>query len=266
MPPLNYVDPPGRDWDLRPLVIIVPDSRAAAVVRLCMQKAQKWNFGLFSGMLGNFAGVEVAVAITDAGEDPTYVALRQLCFLFRPKVALYFGNATGAVEWLRPGDLTWVSEARRCFHPIAISDNMFHDDEAVFNSVDLQKRVLSAPAHVPDAVVVAKLQEKVSAERFPLALQQSFPGVRTGSSDRNVAAYRGLEFASHRYGVEAVDHGTYGFFAALETEQIGGAALLQVTAGCSVEYVAEFRHHAKRFNRLACEVLEAAAAALLSRG
>ncbi len=256
MTPMNYVDPPGRDWELRPVAVVTSDAAYGAAVARQMQNAKQQHFGLFAGWLGELGGFKAAVAASGGGEDPTYVAVRQLSFLFRPQLVLFLGGAIGAMESLLPGDVAWVRQARRCFHPVAVADNMFHDDEALFNSEDLRAKVLDAPVVGADPNISASIKAGILAPNYTAALQQEFPWVSVGSSDRPPARFRGVEFARTRYGVQALDQGSYGFLAALQDEELTGAALLQMRAGCSSEHEAEFQLHAARFEDFAATVLQ----------
>jgi len=257
MAPLPYIDPPGRDWDLRPLAIVVSDDALARAVLKRMRGGKGRHWGLFEGGEGEFAGSATALAVCGPGENLAYAAVRQLSFLFRPNAVLYLGNALGAREDLRPGDLAFVREARRVFHPIAVADNMFHDDEVVFNSDELKAQVLEAPRLQADESRLVTVMSKVRPADFTTALQSSFAAITVGSASGSPAAHRGYEFARHRYGIDATDHASYGFLAALRDEQLPGLALLQIRGGCSAEYAAEYRHQRRRFNALAAEVLEA---------
>lgn len=254
--------PANANWPPREVVLVLDSAIGERLARSFAQ-ARHAHLGVFDGYDCTIAGMPAAIAIAEPAEDGAYAALRQLHYLYRPKLALQVVSAIALQENLRAGDLALTKAVRRVHIPSAVADNFFYDDEVLFSSDDEREHVLDAPVLEYDPKLIGQLQPELLRGSIAGSLQSTIPIVAAGCGPGELPKWRGAEFVRKRFDVDVVDRTSYGFVRAAHDLQLPAATLSIISDGLSGNVEVEFERYAARFFDCASKAVESALPAVL---
>ncbi|MEI7633153.1 MAG: hypothetical protein WCK47_02605 [bacterium] len=238
------------------ICIICSHPREAAAVAARMNDARKRHFGLYCGYEGSFAGRAAVAGIAGEGENPAYVAVRQLTQLFHPDVLFNFGIAGAVSERMHVGDVVLVRESIRCMLPAVVADNTFTDDNLVFPDDETREHILRSPSAVSDAIMLQSALCSLNSHKTPHMRQRTVCSVRIGCSPAPMEGSRMREFARKRFQVEAADMESYGFLSAAQDVNLPALCLKIISDACGSDARTEFERHARCLLSVGSECLE----------
>ena len=215
------------------LAIICSSHAEASAVSARMTGGRAAHLGLFPGTIGLFSGIPAALIVSGGDEMQMHAAMLQASFLFDLKYALNFGTAVALREDLKAGDLAIIRECVRSYCPPALADNMLDDDSLIFPSDAIRDAILSAPSLQSSASMLNPAFKALNGHQQPHTLvQREILQVRLGSSDKPLCAHLGREYVRKRFGVDAQDSGSYGFFRAAQECGCPALSLKVITSSC----------------------------------
>ncbi|MCX7717054.1 MAG: hypothetical protein N2111_01455 [Candidatus Sumerlaeaceae bacterium] len=230
----------------------------------CLDRSRRRCFGLFLGWEGSVGGRLCAVAVTGDGENPLYVALRQMAHIFQPQIAVALEPVSAVAEGLHGGDFVLIREAARCLVPAGLARNIC-DDRYLFPSEAIRREILEAPAVASDAEGLAIVAEALAHNMPAESVQPEVPVVRAGCSGFWPQHQSVRNWVRSRFVVEVVAAGVNGFLSAAHDLRLPALATGVVADGCSDDDRLEFRRHRRRYLRAAAVLSLRGAMAWLSR-